>query len=102
MGEGLLADKVARVKEEIGMTPETEYILDFIKDTEKRGFIRSSYYADLVIVEKGETPITHDSILYKCGWSPLEGQTLHTRIRQVFLNGMPANQSTAMKLSFDK
>ena len=69
---------------------------------EKRGFIRSSYYADLVIVEKGETPITHDSILYKCGWSPLEGQTLHTRIRQVFLNGMPANQSTAMKLSFDK
>ena len=40
MGEGLLADKVARVKEEIGMTPETEYILDFIKDTEKRGFIR--------------------------------------------------------------
>ena len=40
MGEGLLADKVKRVKEEIGMTPETEYILDFIKDTEKRGFVR--------------------------------------------------------------
>ena len=40
MGEGLLADKVRRVKEEIGLTPETEYILDFIKDTEKRGFVR--------------------------------------------------------------
>ena len=40
MGEGLLADKVERVKSEIGITPETEYILDFIKDTEKRGFIR--------------------------------------------------------------
>ena len=69
---------------------------------EKRGFIRPSYYADLVIVEKGETHITHDSILYKCGWSPLEGQTLHTRIRQVFLNGMPANQSTAMMLKFER
>jgi dihydroorotase len=69
---------------------------------ERRGFIRPDYYADLVIVEKGETHITHDSILYKCGWSPLEGQTLHTRIRQVFLNGMPANQSTAMPLTFEK
>ena len=40
MGDGLLSDKISRVKEEIGLTPETEYILDFIKDTEKRGFIR--------------------------------------------------------------
>ena len=40
MGEGLLADKVERVKQEIGITPETEYILDFIKATEKRGFVR--------------------------------------------------------------
>ena len=40
MGEGLLADKVERVKQEIGITPETTYILDFIKDTEKRGFVR--------------------------------------------------------------
>lgn len=69
---------------------------------QQRGFIRPGYFADLVIVEPGETPVTHESILYRCGWSPLEGQTLHTRIRQVFLNGMPANQSTPMKLSFDK
>ena len=40
MGEGLLAEKVERVKEEVGLTPETEYILSFIKATEKRGFIR--------------------------------------------------------------
>ncbi|MBQ9865345.1 MAG: dihydroorotase [Bacteroidales bacterium] len=67
---------------------------------QERGFIRPGYYADLVVVEPGETQVTHDSILYKCGWSPLEGQTFHTRIRQVFLNGMPASQSTAMKLTF--
>ena len=68
----------------------------------QRGFIRPGHYADMVVVEAGETHITRDSILYKCGWSPLEGQTLHTRIRQVFLNGMPANQSTPMKLNFEK
>ena len=67
----------------------------------ERGFIRPGYYADLVVVEPGETRVTRESILYKCGWSPLEGQTFHTRIRQVFLGGMPAGQSSAMKLMFE-
>ncbi|MDE5787456.1 MAG: acyl-ACP--UDP-N-acetylglucosamine O-acyltransferase [Bacteroidaceae bacterium] len=40
MGEGLLSEKIERVKTTIGLTPETKYILEFIKDTEKRGFIR--------------------------------------------------------------
>ena len=67
-----------------------------------RGFIRPGYYADLAILEPGEEVVTPKSLLYKCGWSPLEGQTLHTRLRQVFLNGMPAGQSTAMALKFTK
>ena len=67
---------------------------------QKRGFLRPGYFADVVVVEAGETPVTTNNIMYKCGWSPLVGQTLHTRIRQVFLNGMPATQSTAMQLSF--
>ncbi len=67
-----------------------------------RGYIRPGYYADLVVLEPGETAVTRENILYKCGWSPLEGQTLHTRLRQVFLNGMPAGQSTAMPLQFLK
>lgn len=67
-----------------------------------RGFLRPGYMADITIVEPGETPVTKERLLYKCGWSPLEGQTLHTRIKQVFLNGMPAGQSTAMPLKFDK
>lgn len=67
-----------------------------------RGFIRPNYAADLVIVEPGKTEVTNNNIMYKCGWSPLLGQTFHTRIRQVFLNGMPSEQSRAEKLTFNK
>lgn len=39
----------------------------------ERGYIREGYFADLVIVDpKGTTPVNKDTILYKCGWSPLE------------------------------
>ena len=69
---------------------------------DRRGYLRTGYYADLVIFQPGETQVTSDSLLYKCGWSPLVGQTFHTRIKQVFLNGMPAGQHTAMPLAFTK
>ena len=56
-----------------------------IKD---RGFIRKGYRADLVLVRPGvEETVTRESLLYKCGWSPLEGQTFHTRVEHVWVNG---------------
>ena len=56
-----------------------------IKD---RGFIRKGYKADLVLVRPGvEETVTRESLLYKCGWSPLEGQTFHTRVEHVWVNG---------------
>ena len=56
-----------------------------IKD---RGYIREGYYADLVMVNlKDKTKVSKDNILYKCGWSPLEGVTFPARIEQVFVNG---------------
>ncbi len=54
-----------------------------------RGYIREGYMADLVIVDLGaHTVISKENILYKCGWSPLEGQSLSASIVSTFVNGM--------------
>ena len=40
----------------------------------ERGFIREGYFADLVMVDlNGPSDVHARNILYKCGWSPLEG-----------------------------
>lgn len=70
---------------------------------EGRGFIRPGYKADLVLVRPGvEETVTRESLLYKCGWSPLEGQTFHTRIERVWVNGCDTAASTpaAQPLAF--
>ncbi len=54
---------------------------------EKRGFIREGYFADLVVVDKKQTTVTRDALLYKCGWSPFEGTTFSYTIDKTFVNG---------------
>ncbi|RZJ54218.1 MAG: dihydroorotase, partial [Flavobacterium sp.] len=55
---------------------------------EKRGFIKEGYFADLVIVNPGlPWNVKKDNILYKCGWSPLEGINFKSRITHTFVNG---------------
>jgi dihydroorotase len=43
----------------------------------ERGFIREGYHADLVLVNIRDqsNTVSKENILYKCGWSPLEGFT---------------------------
>lgn len=55
---------------------------------EKRGFIREGYWADLVLVDLNN-PWTVDksNILYKCGWSPFEGTTFHSKVRHTIVSG---------------
>ena len=53
-----------------------------------RGFIREGYAADLVVVNpEKKTLVTNDHILYKCGWSPLEGASLDYTVEYTFVNG---------------
>jgi dihydroorotase len=55
---------------------------------EKRGFIREGYYADLVVVDLNMPwEVSPDNILYKCGWSPLTGQTFKSKVEATFVNG---------------
>ena len=66
-----------------------------------RGFIRKGYKADLVLVRPNvEYQVTKESLLYKCGWSPLEGETFHTRIERVWVNGR--TDGGAEQLTFSK
>jgi dihydroorotase len=53
-----------------------------------RGFIRPGYAADLVLVNMNHPwKVEKQNILYKCGWSPLEGTSLHAKVEKTFVNG---------------
>lgn len=53
-----------------------------------RGYIREGYHADLVIVDPAATTaVGRSSILYKCGWSPLEGTVFPWAISHTFVGG---------------
>lgn len=53
-----------------------------------RGFIKEGYQADLTLVDLNKSwTVSKENILYKCGWSPLEGQTFKSKVTQTFVNG---------------
>jgi dihydroorotase len=55
---------------------------------ENRGYIREGYFADLVIANlKNTTTVSKENLLYKCGWSPLEGFNFPAQIEKTFVNG---------------
>ncbi len=55
---------------------------------EKRGFIREGYWADLVLVDLNSPwEVSKDNILYKCGWSPFEGQIFQSKVTHTFVSG---------------
>lgn len=55
---------------------------------DKRGFIREGYFADLVLVDLNDPwQVTKDNLLYKCGWSPFEGQVFKSKVMTTWVNG---------------
>lgn len=80
MHQGLLS--MEQVVEKMCHAPATLYQI------EKRGFIRKGYQADLTIVNPDTLwTVTQECILSKCGWSPMVGQTFHSKVEKTFVNG---------------
>ncbi|MGB5188725.1 dihydroorotase [Robiginitalea sp.] len=76
----------------------------------ERGFLREGFYADLTVVAPDKPwTVSKENILYKCGWSPFEGQNFHSSVLYTFVNGHLAfengrisEERKAMRLTFDR
>ena len=73
---------IEKIVEKIAHNPATIFKVN------KRGFLREGYYADIVLIDTNTpTVVTKESLLYKCGWSPFEGQKFDNSIYKTILNG---------------
>ena len=53
-----------------------------------RGFIREGNWADLVLVDLSRPyEVTQENLMYKCGWSPFDGFTFNSTIKETIING---------------
>ena len=53
-----------------------------------RGYLREGYFADMVLVDlENSFTVDKSNILYKCGWSPLEGKRFNNLVSKTFVNG---------------
>lgn len=76
----------------------------------ERGFIREGYFADLVLVDmNSSTTVKKENILYKCGWSPLEGTQFPASITHTIVSGNVVYEhgkimegSHGMRLEYDR
>lgn len=59
-------------------------------DVKERGFLREGYWADLVLISDEPYQVRREDVLSKCGWSPFEGFTFHSRIASTWVNGQLA------------
>jgi len=77
---------------------------------EKRGYIREGYWADLVLVDlHAPWEVSKSNILYKCGWSPFEGQTFNSRVTHTLVSGNLVYEqgkliegTTGKRMTFDR
>jgi dihydroorotase len=76
----------------------------------ERVYIKEGYFADLVLVELDNPwQITAENLRYKCGWSPLVGNRVRSRIKTTLVNGAIVFDGTnirdeqkGMRMAFSK
>ncbi len=57
----------------------------------RRGYLDEGYWADIVIVNPRKThTVSRMNLHYRCGWSPLEGQTFPAQIETTIVSGQTA------------
>jgi len=75
-----------------------------------RGFIDVGFQADLILVNpNAPSTVTKESLLYKCGWSPMLGQTFQHQIETTWVNGIKVwdqgqlmGANPGMRMEFDR
>lgn len=73
---------IEKVVEKMSHAPATCFQI------KERGYIREGYHADLVLVNMNQpNTVAKENILYKCGWSPLEGFHFPASVTHTFVNG---------------
>ncbi len=65
-------------------------------DVANRGFLRDGYAADLVLVDDAPQTVQRSDVISRCGWSPFEGATFHSRIAATWVNGQLAWDGSAL------
>jgi len=55
---------------------------------DQRGFLEEGYWADIAIVDVNKTfTVGKNNLYYKCGWSPLEGETFTGQVESTIVSG---------------
>ena len=76
----------------------------------KRGFIKETYFADIVLVDINKKyTVLEEDLLSKCKWSPFTGETLYGKIDYTIINGNVVyekgvfnEKQKGMRLVFDR
>jgi len=77
--------KIFSIEKIVGMMCHNPAILFNIRN---RGFIREGYKADICLIDPASSwSVSKENILYRCGWSPFEGQTFRSKVVKTIING---------------
>ena len=89
---------------------KTSHAVADLFEIDRRGYIKEGYWADIILVDMHKVwEVSKENILYKCGWSPFEGQQFKSSIshtivsgKLVYENGKLIEKGSGERLSFDR